>query len=413
MARWFPQSVSPSVSKGTRQRTAYLDPLLPRINDSIRDYLAQHPDGEEVTLAVLRALGRDLLVSLQGEEKLDRTKQDVGLKVAICLVDLFGASRVLTFRENDGKAPSTRDAKRAGLDWVARYTPHRVLPLTSEDRIVLDTNTVRYILQGSKDLADVLDLQQLARLKGHRKVSLADPAWAELVKALAKPDGGLTFEEWSGRVDALNAVLDPELPIVPSGRESTHMAGIEAMPGFDIGRMSAYYRALWHYTSSTKDASDWAKPYTFEYPDGTRAAVGPFDPERVFEVFDAHAHAWAEFIASAQRGEPTSLQALVDKYRADLARDFSPQAVDRLSLVIQATAHFEMSARAPRTPYKAKPNDAVDLDILYCVTLPAILCTAEKRLVNIVRSTTSSDAWRVMRPKQLLEWLESQASKTA
>ncbi|MFP2910238.1 hypothetical protein ACLESD_35405 [Pyxidicoccus sp. 3LFB2] len=256
-------------------------------------------------------------------------------------------------------------------------------------------------------------LQQLARLKGHRKVSLADPAWAELMKALAKPNGGLAFEEWRGRVDTLNTVLDPALPFEPSGRESAHLAGIETRPGFDIGRMSAYYRAVWHYTSSTNDTSDWAKPYTFEYADGTRAVVGPLVPARVFEVFDARAQAWAEFIASAQRGEPTSLQALVDKYRAGLARYFSPQAVDRLNLVIHATAHFEMSARSQPTPYKAKPNDAVDLDILYGVSLPAILRTAEKRLVNIVGNTTSSDAWRVMRPNQLLEWLESQPSKAA
>jgi rRNA-processing protein FCF1 len=410
MAKWVSQSVASSVSNNARNRTRYLQPLVPEIHEVIRRYFANRPEGEDVTLEVLKAIGRDKVDALRGEQKFDRAKQDVGLLVAICLVDLYGPARVLTFREDDGKAVSTRAAKRSGLDWVSRFTPHRVLPERSPDRIVLDTNVVRYIIQGSPNPENVLDLVELHRLKGKHSVSLADPAWAELVEALVRPQGGLSITEWGQRVSALRTVLDADLPIVPTGRELAALSGLVHSPGFNAPQMAAYYRALWEYSSGAASAGDLLKPYDYEAPDGKRYRLGPLDPSRPIAVFTKRGEGWSAFIAKVARSaKPLDLDETVELIRADLAKDMEMTAVDRLSLLVHAVAHYMVKTTQPGKPYIADLNDVVDLDILSTATLPAVVCTTDKGLRNLARQSGSSDGWRVMTPVELLDWLQAES----
>jgi hypothetical protein len=90
------------------------------IDNVIARYFATRPDGEDVTVEVLRAVGRARLVRLAGDERrLDTAKQDIGLLVALRLVDVDGAARIMTRREDDGRRP--------------RGIPARDLPVPLQD----------------------------------------------------------------------------------------------------------------------------------------------------------------------------------------------------------------------------------------------------------------------------------------
>src|SRR5581483_7878542 len=102
------------------------------------------------------------------------------------------------------RSVSTRACRQPGLEWVSRFTPHRVLRESATDRIVLDANTLRNIAQGAGKPEDALDLVALASLKGDHPVSIANTAWAETVEALARAEGGLTYDEWARAAEALD-----------------------------------------------------------------------------------------------------------------------------------------------------------------------------------------------------------------
>ncbi|CAM4282253.1 hypothetical protein [Corallococcus exiguus] len=410
MAKWVSQAETSSASRTAQQRTQYLASLVTDIDAAIARYFSTSPAGEDVTLEVLRSIGRERIAAVAGTRTPAETNSDVGLLVAIRLVDLYGASRVMTFRENDGKKVSTRDASRAGLDWVSRYTPHQVLPTDSAGRIVLDTNIVRYIIQGSTNPETILDLVELARIRGNYKVSIADAAWAELLEALVRPTGGMTFAEWARNVGQFDAVLDPELPVLPGGRELAMLSGLVASSEFNFSEMASFYRAVWSYISGATSANDLRKRYTYKTEDGREFAIGPLDFSSPRNVFGERATKWETYISKSASGTSLDLDQHVAAVRSGLAVDMPMQAVDRLGLFVHVVAHYAVEANNPARPYEADINDAVDLDILYAATLPAVVCTTDKRLRRIARSTGSADGWRVMSPSELLKWLRNQNS---
>jgi hypothetical protein len=399
MARFVAQSVSPSTNPRTRTRTEYLAPLRVEIERVIRTYYAARPEGEDVTLAVLREIGEGRLREIGGRSDFDTVKKDMGLFVPIVLVDLYTAPNVLTYRNDDGKSVSTRSA-RGEPSWVNKFTPHRVLHGTP-DRVVLDTNVIRNVL--ANDPA-AIDLQELARLKGRHPVSIADPAWAELVKALL--EGRVGFDAWSKRIHEVSAILDPGLPIVPSGRDAAAMSGIAEAPKTDFGHLAAYYRAVWKYVSEAEAPADFEQPAIFESPRGERFKIGPLTLDKVSAVFKARADIWTNFISrlrveDAARASP--MQEIADDIRASLAPGMGLDSMDRLDLIISVLARLAVNVNkrlsAPDT------NDAIDIDVLFSTMLPAIVCTSDGKMLAAARGSGSGSAWRVMSPDEILVWL--------
>jgi hypothetical protein len=380
----------------------------------IREYFESQPDGEDVTLRVLERLGRDRVIALGGGVgKLDATKQDIGRLVAIQLVQEFGPSSVLTHRGNDEHAVSTRAVRTPGLEWVSRYTPHRVQSQDRKCRIVLDTNTVRYLVQGlpaGTDVALLLDLDALDDHRGSHPVSIADPAWAELLAQLLR--GSIPFKLWSEKVKALDKVLDTDLPVLPSGHELSVMAGLTKDPSHDPGKMYAYYGASWRYTASATSVESFSHPHFYDEPGGQRMQMGPLPADRPAEVIADRGGGWSAYVDKVRRNFRESgdsahdLDELREQFRAVLLRELPPAAVDRLSLVAGVLArHAQRAIKDPN--YLAKTNDALDVDILYAVALPAIVCTTDGRLLNLARETNSSDAHLVKSPSELIDWLKA------
>ncbi len=137
MAPEFIPHTHPRYSSNTpraRARTAWLEPSRAVVEAAVLDYFEAHPDGTQMTLAVLSRLGRQRLDALAaaGGRSFDTVKKDIGLFVVLVAIDLFGLARVETLRHQASGRNSTRmrTADWSELDWVARYTPHRVRPET-------------------------------------------------------------------------------------------------------------------------------------------------------------------------------------------------------------------------------------------------------------------------------------------
>jgi hypothetical protein len=403
MAKWIRQSQASSTSKTSQRRVEYLSELTSEIDELLLAHHRSRPDAEDYTLEVLQRLGRERLVGIRGEGRLDRTKQDVGLLVAIRLSHVFGSNNVLTYRENNGKRVSTRAARRAGLEWVSRYTPHRVVRRLQTPRVVLDANITRYLIQGSTNPENILDLTHLGLVRGRHPVSIADAAWAEILAALVR--GSIGLDDWRARIGALDAVLCSELPIVPTGRELAHLSGLIPMPGYDPIESSAFYAAAWRFTADAQSLDDLRARRIYEARDGRQFEIQlDLDRPRIELAERGRGWAgWVERIAAAFSGS-ISLEEAQALVRENLLKDMPESAVDRLAGLTDAVGYY--ATRIATKEYEPSDNDAVDLDVLFALAMPGIVCTSDRRLRNLLKHAESSDAWRVMSPSELISWLK-------
>lgn len=133
---WVPQSEYNTSTERVLERVRYLrEPLEECLTQAIQAYFASKgplEDKTKVTLACLDAVGvtRFNALSTQFRRSRNALKQDIGLFVPVLLVSLFGADNVQTYRNTSTRKASTRSNTWPGLDWVTRYTPHRILRLT-------------------------------------------------------------------------------------------------------------------------------------------------------------------------------------------------------------------------------------------------------------------------------------------
>lgn len=414
MARWKLQSDVSSITPAARSRTAYLRPLLDDVVRAIHEYFRNNPTGEEVTLAVLAAIGRDRLEGIAGRRSFGRAKQDLGLFVAQTLVDLFEARYVATLRRDDDRSVSARRNTWPNLEWVNSFAPHKVLrPQPPVDRILLDAVVVRKVIHGDQD---ALDVASLISVKGNHPVSIADGAMAEISLALLR--GSVRPEEWSARIGQLDGLLDPEFPIAPGGNDLAAFWGARPMVGHDIDEIRTYYQASWRHVRGIKTVADLSKPTIFHSPSG-RAYSLKSDLKNVEAVIADVGRKWSEWVNDnaavikelRDRGDNLTETDLQRLKKSDLVRDMGVADVEKLDLLIQVMAKRAMQAASESTPYdpKGKPNDPFDLDLLFGIPLPAWVCTSDDRLIRLVRSTTSPDRFKVMTPEELIERLQNEA----
>src|SRR4051812_28905446 len=112
-------------------------------------------------------------------------------------------------------------------------------------RLALDTCAVR-----SHVHQDTVrpDLESLARQRGQVLVSISDVAAAELLVALL--EGRIPWDAWKERVRQLDSILDPDLPILPGGRQLAEMAGLSAGDVAAIDDAKEHGRAYWRLLAS-------------------------------------------------------------------------------------------------------------------------------------------------------------------
>jgi hypothetical protein len=417
VASWIPQSQCSSVTPTLRRRTAYLARLTSQVHNVIRAHLARHPDAEDITLVVLAELAEPIR-RFHAKVSPSRLNQDVGLFVAQCLVDLYGADRVQTLRGPDGRTPSPRRNSRDDVDWVTSFTPHRVAPEAGlcADRILLDTVVARKVLHGDPD---AIDLDALSRAKGAHPISLADGAFAELTRQIV--EGRVPLRDVVRRAERLDAVLDAQLPVAPGGVELAALAGLRPLPGVDLDEMRAYYRETWRYLRTRRSVGDLSKPGFYDLPSGKRFRIGPLDPTHTKPLFEDASERWATWVERAgaqfrglnRDGHELDDEELRQLVRLFLGTDMDEAALDKIDLAVRVLARRAREAAKERHPHRPQgPNDALDLDLLFGVALPGWVCSQDGRLVRLARETGSADGERVMAPPELLERLTAEQEPT-
>ena len=126
---WVRQDEFSSATPAALRRTQYLAPLRGAVQNAIGAYLSSDYKGEEVTLAVLKAVGAKRLRDMAArppERSFDRVKQDVGLLVPQTLVGIYGPTKVWTLRADDRRTAAPRRNTWPDLTWVNKFTPHFV-----------------------------------------------------------------------------------------------------------------------------------------------------------------------------------------------------------------------------------------------------------------------------------------------
>ncbi len=419
MAQWVSQRQCSSITKESRQRTAYLMPALQEVEKGIRDYFAQNKNGEEVTLAVLKCIGKQRLQALAGNMSFNRAKQDLGLFVAMILDDLYGNNFIYTFRRDDQKTVSERKNNWPDLPWVNSYTPHRLVEASMQpERILLDTVVVRGIVHGDKG---ALDLTRLIQIKGKHPISIADGAFGELSLQLLR--GSINPKEWSARILEVDSVLDPAFPVAPGGYE---LAGLWSSPtklGLDIEEIIAYYRAAWAYLKEVKSAKDLSRVKYYFGASGRAYQICMDNEASVETMFSKAGQQWADSIKimadaikeSRSNGHEVSEEELRIQTMGNLAsyRGMGLADVEKLDLAIRVLCKRAIQASQDRTPYnpKGKPNDRMDFELLFGLPLPAWVCTANKKgFYNLIQTIESSDKTKVLLPGELIERLTLESS---
>lgn len=403
MARWVPQDEVRSLSPSGITRLRYLEPLVQAVDRAVTHYLDAQPDGEAVTVHVLAALGVERLEAIRGERTLDTVKQDIGRLVPVRLVELFGEANVLTYREDVGSRPSTRPAPKGTPGWIRSFTPHKVRQPTLATRIVLDTNVIRGALYQAEPIEF---LERLTELRGEHRVSIADPAWAELVRSFhMNPNQLAAWRHVSGVLDGL---LDRQLPIMPSGRGAAAIAGLLGMESYNRDEASRHYRLVWRFTAEARRVEDFARKARMVDAQGRSTEIGPLDPAVLHTEFERRVAAFQRFTERTLTALSMPFDEACAFVKDGLLTDMPEAAVERMDLYVRAVVQYGEDLRRPKQPRKAKDNDAIDLDILFCALLPAWICTNDDALRSLVLRSGSPDASCVVTPAELLQRLAAE-----
>ncbi len=252
-------------------------------------------------------------------------------------------------------------------------------------------------------------------MRGCHLVSIADGALAELALALIR--GSIPVEQWKARIASFDDVLDPNSPVSPGGRELAACWGAQSLPGFDRELSQAYYKAAWIFLRSVTRAQDLERVHVFHGPSGARFKIqlDRKHAEAAIAQAGAHWQQWvdntADIIRSLREGGDKITESVThDLTYNNLAFGMGLADAAKLELVTQVLSKRAMQAALPKNAYnpKGKPNDALDLDLLFAIPLPAWICTADEKLLRFVRSTKSSDRFSVMTPAELLDRLNKE-----
>lgn len=418
MAKWVKQSFCTSKTKSSQTRTSYLAPEKDVVDQIIKNYFEKEPNGELVTVEVLKKLGKDRVEHyITDQRTINRVKQDLGLFIAIRLTEIYEASNILTYREDNCKNVSLRYAPVGTPEWIRKFTPHRLLSEkdTAFDRIILDTSIIKSLVYGGKNDLKNDFFQNLCKLKKSHPVSLADPIYVELLRALFEKR--IPWSKWVNFKNDLNVLLDTNLPIAPIGREATALSGLDNTFNINLSNTVSFFQSAWHFLLNAKNVEELKASSCGEIfsQDGKLFKLYAMDPDLMEKEFEKRQSSWQSFIQRMNTGINTknmSENDMANKIFNEgilyLENFMDKKHLQRLDLIMRILALYAARVNKKKEPYTGKnQNDPIDFDILFGSIYPGIICTIDQKMVSISQSSGSSDSWRVMCPKELIKFLES------
>jgi hypothetical protein len=349
-------------------------------------YALQFPAGNEVALAVLDCLcdwvGMDPMARHMDKAQVARDCEAVAMALA---VRRFGPASVFSGPRRRKSVLSRTFWPRA---WPEEYQAIQIRnPPSSPERIVLDTSVVRGIVHGD---GNSLDLKMLLARKGEHPVSLSVLCCQELCVALV--DGRIGFEEWAMGIPLLDEVLDPHRPVVP---------GIATVFAPHLSERTYYETRLLLRHAKHVEQLKYGLVYVAEDGNPVRVRVDPTARKTLRDFGDRYLERLGS--ASGIRG-PLEIEDIVadTKLKLELVMGRDPGGMD-LWVRCAALRLIEVK-RSGAAPSPNRHNDGVD-DAMLGLVEGSVLCTSDERLKKRVDRSTSFDAWRVMLPDRLLDWL--------
>lgn len=256
--------------------------------------------------------------------------------------------------------------------------------MTQPVRVVLDTCVIRAHAHHS---GSQLDLASVEARKGELRVSIADPAYAELLFALFEER--LAWADWHASVGTLDKVLDADLPVLPGGIELAAMAGLRSPPRL-FADTRRYQQAIWHLLTAAASLSDLERGTEFSDSAGERFRVR-FDAAAAKAAANEARVGWIDHIRLVQallQGQGVTQDALIalialglDSRGEHVSQGGSPS--QQLNAMTAALGRFAFLSVGGRTPYNpespGRRGDVFDFSLLLALALPAVVVTLDER----------------------------------
>lgn len=282
--------------------------------------------------------------------------------------------------------------------------------LAAEDRIVLDTNIVRGLIESRPGC---LHIPKLLKLKGSHPVSIAHGAIGELLWWLRTRDQHF-LERVKPALQRLDPLLDNEFPIIVGGSERLAMAGLIPWPVRSRADESIVQQTTWRHIRRVRSRHSLTKKrITFRDTKGRAITMEPEPPDP--KLKDSEDEWWSDVI-TAPAGLVITKEVerrIAEERRNHAARKLgiSPNTpgLERIDLFNEFIARHQRRASSSNfvPPQGARSNDWFDADLLVYAVLPAVICTEDLRFIRSVREVNHEDRIRVMSPSELYDWLES------
>lgn len=272
-------------------------------------------------------------------------------------------------------------------------------------RVALDTCVVRnHLCQESARL----DLDAIVANTEQLRFSLAYGTSLELLEQLVKPDGGISWSEWTDGVPEVNRFLDWRWPIMPTGFRLAKLAGTLVGIAADIEDERRRLRAFWRFMSHAKEIEDLEKHTEYEGANGKRFLLPPLYPQRLRRLAIMEREKWQCYICGIQsllpelgyeHPTPEVILELMRKGQGT-GPDDPLDLSERLDVSNQMIAYLVSDALKKKEPYNPRSNrkwgDAFDIPLLFYVPLPCVICTADTEFVRRLNRVEAPRARQVV-----------------
>lgn len=268
---------------------------------------------------------------------------------------------------------------------------------TDQPLVILDTSTVRNVIQGAPGGIDTVET--LLPIKGKVEFKISEVALSEICLALL--EDRIPWNEWRKRIHLVDSLLTQSLPVISWG-------SILNDQEFDFESVanSAWWRALC--SANSQEAIEAGATVTDK-------------SGRVYEVTTRLEHArevhlncvsrWAYDLDRAKallsratsegRGLRESDVLSLVEHNPGLPRHLV-ERFDAWNRVWARYVHMYMEGKYNPASERRR-GDALDFYSLKFLSIPAFVCTDDERLIEIVRLTRSTQADGVLHPRDLLE----------
>jgi hypothetical protein len=276
-------------------------------------------------------------------------------------------------------------------------------------RILLDDCVVRHLAHRD---AIAIDLGLLAPRLWKYRISIADPAFAELVDQ--RLESRLSDAVWASARQDLDRMLDPRWPIFPGGNELSAIVGFQKDLTIDRWDCQRCQQLVWQLLRDSGSSADLRAGFVALDSNGKQRTVR-VDEQDLRSRLARDRRDWASEIedmrSKRDQGEVDfgSLEKTKEYLIRELGRESEdpPDLTSKLDSVITLKARFAWMAMNNKTPYnpraQGRRGDVFDWSLLFALPLPCVIVTADASFCNALRETGSPQACQVINVDELNE----------